>query len=296
MKYFFMLVVLVGICGCSKSSLPWSIEKQKKYAIQLQEKGLYRQAAAAYSELADKARLTDSERAGVYFRAATICFEDMHDYESALRYYMKADISGARGEADNTIKRRIVECLERLGKPYDAQKELDRHTLTREHQPLAGETVVAHIGARKVTMNEVNDALRMLPEYVHKEYTAKDKKLEFLRHYIATELLYDSALRKGFDRNPDITRAAEQMKKNLMVEALLSEELAKDIAVTDTEVSLYFQAHQDEYKGKKLDDVRNEIAMRVSNEKKQNAYTALMDRLMHAEKVVIYNEYFVSDK
>ena len=161
---------------------------------------------------------------------------------------------------------------------------------------MSGETVIAHIGKRNVTMQELNEGIRMLPEYLQKEYGSPEKKLAFLQQYIATELMHDSAVRKGFDRSPQITKAAEQMKKNLMVEALLSDELASEISVTETEIKLYYQAHQDEYKGKTLDEVKKDVTVRVSNDKKQDAYRGLMERLMKAEKVVIYDEYFIKNK
>jgi tetratricopeptide (TPR) repeat protein len=289
------ICLLLGIMSCSQNQLPLSVEQQRKFARQLLDKGLYTQAVEAFNDLAEKGSLSSTEKAGAYYYAANICFENIRDYERAVSYYMKSELCGAQGQMATQLKSRIIECLERLGKSYDAQKELDKRTLTEKEKPLVGETIIALIGKRQITMDALNDALRMLPEYMQKEYTTNEKKLEFLKHYLATELLYDSALRKGFDRNSDITKSAEQMKKNLMVEALLSEELEPKISVTETEIKLYYQANKDTFKGKSLDEVRNQIAVFVGNDKKQQAYTELMNRLMTAEKVIIYEEYFPKD-
>ncbi|MFH1380253.1 MAG: hypothetical protein ABII23_08250 [bacterium] len=292
-----MKIIILFICSCligacSSSGLPWSNENQKKYARLLQEKGLYEQSVEAFQELADNGGLTDKERASVYYIMADMCFDKTHDYEKALGCYMKSEISGAEGQMLVNVQQRIIACLERLGKSFDAQKELDRRTLHDTDQPLPGETIVAVIGKRDITMRELNEAIRLLPEYLQKQYSSDPKKLEFLQQYLATELLYDSARRKGLDRNPNTLKAVEQMKKNLMVEALLADELSSKIAVTETEVSLYFQANKDQFKGKELKEVKHDIITVLSAEKKQTAYKELMERLMQAEKVVIYEEYF----
>jgi tetratricopeptide (TPR) repeat protein len=291
-----MILFVSSIVACSSNRLPWSNDSQKQYARQLQERGMYKQAVAAYNELAEKGGLSGRELAGVYYLMANTCFDSLHDYETALQYYLKSNISGPHGGMTEQIQKRIIECLERLGKASDAQRELDRTTLSAANKPLAGDTVVAVIGKRNITMSEINDALRMMPDYLQKEYTAGQKKLEFLQHYIFTELLYDSAKRRGLETNPDIMKAAEQMKKNIMVEALLAEEMKSKVQVNDTEISLYYQAHQAEYRNKKLDDVRADVAGRVAEEKKQSAYRELLSRFMRAEQVVIYDEYFTDNK
>lgn len=285
-----MCYCMVG--SCSSPRLPWSNEDQKKYARQLQEKGLYEQSVEAFGELAQAGGLTGKELASVYYIMADICFDKIHDYEKALSYYMKSEIGGAHGRMLIRVQQRIIECLERMGKSYDAQKELDKHTLREDDQPLPGETVVAVIGKREITMRELNDAIRLLPEYLQKEYRTDAKKSEFLQQYLATELLYDSARRKGLDRNPKTIKAVEQIKKNLMVEALLAMELSSKVAVTETEIKLYFKLHEDEFNGKQLEEVKNNIIPVLTAEKKKQAYRELMDRLMQAEKVVIYEEYF----
>lgn len=292
----FKICVVAGcmlFCSaCVQSNLPWSVEKQRRFARRLQDKGMYAQAVNAYSELAAQGKLKSSEQAGAYYLAANICYENMRDYKKALQLYMRSEISGAKGKMRNTIDKRIIECLERLGKSYDAQKELDRRTRDDTNKPLSEETIVAVIGKRNISMQELNSTIRMLPAYVQKEYKTKEKKLAFLRQYIATELLYDSARRKGFEESPAIMKAAEQIKKNLMVEALLAEELSADIKVSETEIKLYHQAHPEEFNTQALGDVRSEVIARLTDEKKQDAYRALMDRLMKAEKVFIYEEYF----
>jgi len=135
---------------------------------------------------------------------------------------------------------------------------------------------------------------------VRQQFSSKEKKLELLRRYIATELMYDSAKRAGYDKDKDVIESIYQAKKSFMVQKLLQERLKDKIKIEPQELELYYQAHKDKFvekdkEGKvakqlSFEEVQNQVAQELFQEKWQRAYAELISSLLKAENVVIYDD------
>ncbi|MFH1259423.1 MAG: hypothetical protein ABII74_06405 [Elusimicrobiota bacterium] len=275
-------------------SLFWGVDKQKAIINSLLEKGLYKQAGKEYEKLAESAGLSLDQRANLYYLAANLYFDDLRDYEAALVGYLKSKTLAANSEVSEEINRRSVECLERLGHSLDAQQEMDKLTLLNKKPAVAGGIVIAKIGKKEITWDELERRIKDLPPEVQKYYKNKEKMLEFLKNYIVAELLYDTAKRKNFDRDPEIVEKAFQSKKNLMVQKLLGEEVKSKVQVTDSEIQLYYQANKDKFsekgKLKPITEVKESIQRSLEEEKAQQVYQDLIEKMLVAEKVTIYED------
>jgi len=86
-------------------------------------------------------------------------------------------------------------------------------------------TVVATIRERKITKEDLDSEIRKLPSYVQEMYKEDSKKAEFLKQFVATELMYDSAKRKNFDNDKEIIKKAFEAKRSFMVQKLFEEEV-----------------------------------------------------------------------
>ena len=132
-------------------------------------------------------------------------------------------------------------------------------------------------------------------------YKEDFKKVEFLRQYIATELMYDSAKRRNFENDKDIIERAFQAKKGLMVQKLLEEEIRSKVNITESDLKNYYEAHKKEYiekdkdkkeKQKTYEEARESVGQACVQEKQQEIYQVLINQLLKAEKVTIYEEVF----
>ena len=296
------LLLFLMCTGCQKPQPKFDAEKIRDYANALYNRQLYQQAAREYNYYLQNYDLTESESANINYTIANIFFERMRDYENALTYFLKVKHLYPQSPLQDEINKKMVECLERLDRSTDAQQVLEEATFldpsqARKSRP--GE-VVAKIGKRKITTGDLEFEMSQLPPFIKSQITDKSTKVDFLKQYIATELLYDTARRKGLENDKEVIEGAFQAKKNLMVQKLLQEEISQQVDVQESDVELYFKANNEKYAErddngkivamKSFTEVRSQVMQDFIREKQQQAYERLVQRMMRAEGVEIYEE------
>lgn len=298
-----VLLAWLLLIGCSKPTTSnLSKEQARNYANELYNRQLFRQSVAEYERYLHSYPLDESEQANISYTIGDIYFERLRDYENALAYYIRIRYLHPKDELLRAVDQKIVACLERLQRPEDAQQKLTEST-TLEPEKLATKrpgAVVARIGSREITQGDIDFELSQLPPELRSIYTTKEKKVEFLKQYILTELLYDSAVRQGLDKDTEVVEAAFQAKKNFMVQKLLQEQISSKIKIEPADVELYYQANKSKYaekddKGnvvreKPLDEVQKQVTQDLVLEKQKQIYEELIQRLMVAENVQILDD------
>jgi peptidyl-prolyl cis-trans isomerase C len=238
---------------------------------------------------------------------ANIYFDRLHDYENALAYYLRVKYLYPNSNLQQESNKKVVECLERLKRSTDAQQVIEQTSALDESQKPQGHPgeVIAKIGEREFTSGDLQYELNRLPVYMREQISTKQQKIDFLKSVIAQQLLYDSAKRKGLDKDKDVRAGLLEAEKSLMAQKLLEEEISKEINLdkySNADVELYYKANKDKYaekddKGKvkrikPFEEVQQQVAQDFVQEKQQEAYNRLIERLMQAEQVKIYAEKF----
>jgi tetratricopeptide (TPR) repeat protein len=277
-------------------------DRVREYAGDLVNRSLFRQAIQEYEFYLDNYQVEPRERANVNYIIANTYFDRLNDYENALSYYLKIKHFYPESSLIDQVNKRIVACLERLERSEDAQQALDE---TVQLDPSDVEkkrpgAVVAKIGKREITQGDLDFEISQLPPTVREQFKDKEKKLEFLQEYVATELLYDTAKRAGLDKNTEIIEGAFQAKKTLMVRKLLEERVAGKIDIEDSDIELYYEANKDQYaekddegniiEEKPLSKVRKQVAEDLYMQKYKDAYRGLLERMILAEDVKFYKD------
>ncbi len=296
-----LAAILINLAACSKTGNPGADSgREREYANALYNRGLYRQAVEEYRHYLDQRQPDAEETANIDFTIGNIYFERLHDYENALAAYLRVKHLYPESKLIPDVDRQIVACLERLDRSADAKQALDEATALDpgQVQPSRPGTVVASIGDRKITSGDLDHLIAEMPSYVQGQFTQKSAKEELLRNYIATELLYDAAKRKGLEKDKDVIDAAFEAKKNFMVQRYLAEELKDQVQVTPDDVELYYKANKDRYvdkdekgkvkKQKSFEEAREQAAGDLGREKQKKAIDALLARMMTAEKVQVF--------
>jgi len=301
-KQLLFCLALLALASCNKSPQNLPADRVREFANVLYNRELYKQAIAEYERYLHDYPLDEREQAGISYTIANIYFDRLHDYESALAYYLRVRELYPKSELVKETGKRIVECLERLQRSADAQQALEESTFLDTSQVTKkrpGE-IIAKIGMREITTGDLDYEMKRLPPYLQAQIKDKNKRLEFLRQYVATELLYDTAKRKGLEKNPEVVEAAFQAKKSLMVQKLLEEEIAAKVDYHDSDLDLYYRANQNRYTksdsaGKtpqqlSFAEAKSQVLQDYIREKQQQKYSELIDRLMRAEAVRIYDD------
>ncbi len=300
---FLLLFTLIAAAGCQNTPQPkYDGTKIREYASALYNRELYEQAVIQYNYYLDNYTLDDEEASLINYTIGNIYFERMHDYESALTSFLKIKHLYPESELLDEVNKKMIECLERLQRSADAQQVLEEATLLDPSQAQTSKpgAVIAKIGKRTITTGDLDHEISLLPPYQQAQLNDKSKKVEFLKKFIASELLYNTARRKGLEKDKEVIEAAFRAKRGFMVDKLLAEEISKEMDINESDVELYYKANREQYgekdnegkviRTKPFEEVRGRVMQDFIREKQQEAYDRLVQRMMRAEAVEIYDD------
>jgi tetratricopeptide (TPR) repeat protein len=297
----FGLILLMIFGACSRRP-GMDGEKIREYANALYNRELYTQAVREYQRYLDIIPLDEEKQANVNFIIANIYFERLHDYENAMAYYLKVKYvfpeSALMGEAD----KQIIACLERMQRSADAKQALEEATSLNPDELIKSRPgdIVAKIGNREITSGDLSFHISQLPDYIQSQLKERTARLQFLKQYIATELFYDAAKRQALDKDKDVIEGTYQAKKSLMVQKYLENEIADDVEVKPDDVKLFYDANKENYaekddkgnikKQKPFKEVQQQVTQDLMQSRQQKAYEQLLDRMVEAEDVRIFED------
>ena len=305
-RFFLTCSILGGlmlIAACQEKSVPGpEAEQRLNLAHTFYNNQLFEAAIHEYETYLTTNSLDAHKRANIIFQIANIYFERLNDYEKALENYLRIKYLYPESDLQGEVGKKIVDCLERLERSQDAQRLLEKETALKPEeveQSRPGETV-AKIGDRKITQGDIDFEISQLPPYLQSQFETKEKKLAFLRQVVAEALLYDSAKRMNLDKDKEIIEGTFRAKKQLMAQKVLQDELKKMIDIKQADIELYYKANRDKYvekdeqgkvvRQKSFQECAKEVAQDMFMEKQQAAYQQLIDRLMKAENVTLYEK------
>ena len=287
------------------------IDIQKKLAEEYMNQGLYEKAVDSYERYINLPWLGLEKKSNLSYIIGNIYMDNLSDYNNALASFVRAKVYYSSNAGISEINKKIVICLEKLGKSVDAEREMSRVTsLTGQEKKELPKTkedsiIVAKIGNRSITMGEFNKEIERFP--MAKElFKEKKKKLEFLGQYIAGELLYDSAKRQGLNDDKKVIEDLDFAKKQLMIDRLIAEEVDSKLEEpTEGDLKLYYEANKDKYMEEKKDEagkttkvqqefeqVKDRVNFEYMSMKRQEKISGLLDNLKKAKGVLIYDDQF----
>ena len=296
------LLLIAFFIGCSDSSQSnISGEKIREFANELYNRYLFEQAIEQYRFYLTHYQVEKNEQANITYRIGNIYFEKLHDYENALVEFLKIRSLYPESKIKSQVDKKVVACLERMQRPEDAEQAIkesvDLVPNKRESRP---GTVIAVIGNREITQGDLDFEISQLPPEIRSQYKNNEKKLEFLRRYVAAELMYDSAKRQGLDNDKEVLENVFQAKKTYMMQKLLENEISKKVKIEAEDVELYYKANLDKYSEKDEDgnilrqlplaEIQNRVAQDLVQERQQRAYDELMASYLRAESVKIFDD------
>ncbi len=286
-----VISVLIYLQTSKSAESKLNFTQQQELASELLDGKLYLQAVAEYERLLNLSGRDKKKQANINYIVGNIYLNELNDYENAAARFVMARFLDPEGELKNKINKNLVICYERMGRTLEAQKQLDRSTnLEQTGTEKKGGTVVARIGDREITMTELEDEIEKLPPSVQAQFKNKAGKLKFLQSYIGSELLYHTALRNGLDKDKEVEEGMLQVRKQMMVNKLLSQEIPQDFSLSENDINLYYLAHKEEFKEKKIEEIKPQIESELKMMKQQEAYGKLVSRMMEAEKVKIFDD------
>lgn len=149
--------------------------------------------------------------------------------------------------------------------------------------------VLARINGKAITMDDFKREQEKLPPYVKASLGTVEGKKQFLDNLVTRELIQAKAEKSGMDKDQAVISKLEEMKKTLMIEALLKKEIEGKATFTEKDAEAYYNAHKDEFK----DEERVKVAhIMLKTEKEANEILKKLKNKESFEKLA--NKYSVS--
>jgi tetratricopeptide (TPR) repeat protein len=264
----------------------------RKLAGELADNNLPKAAIEEYKRMLAGEDLDGVTRGNLYYMIGKLYYEDLFDYENGAAYFIRARSINPEASYYTEAGKKLIECLEKMGRIMDAKRELDKavniDSVTAAH---AGEKMVAKIGDIPVFSGQIDKEIQKLPAEMQKEYTSKSKKLEMLNQYIQMELIYKDGLRQGLDRDGEVRQTAEEVIRQAVIGKYIRQNILPPDQVDSLDVYNYYLANKnDKYGGKDYGDVQNEVLQDYGREKFQKAFSDYINKLAAVEKVQVFEE------
>lgn len=278
----------------------WTDRTRLEFATLLLAKGLNDEAAEAFEEYVKYADADKKNLAAAYYGLGNIYME-LGDYKKALSSFYRVEMIDKQADFRDEMDRKIVEALENLGMSSQARHELEARTGIGEKKRDEGK-VVARIGKDDITESEIARALDGLPAWIRKNSLSDEEKREFIREYVAREVLYRKAKRLGLDRTGKVRDTLNSLKKRLAVEQLVQKEFEENVKITPDDLKLYYEANKDKFMeetdkgGKKIkkrltfEDVKDRVASEYRLVKQREITGALLEKALEDQEVKIFFE------
>ena len=128
------------------------------------------------------------------------------------------------GELEEEGGKKIVHALEALGRVHAAKAALARRTQLESAPGVErpeSDPLVATIGEDEIRRSDVTRALDDLPPFLRQRFATADGMTEFLRKYVADELIFRKAQKMEYDADPEVRRQLEGLLKQLVVGKLV---------------------------------------------------------------------------
>ena len=114
--------------------------------------------------------------------------------------------------------------------------------------PAPGETgeVIATYGGHNLTSGQVMRELERLPPPSRTYLAVPERKRQFIDNMIMNDLLFDEGHQAGYDRDAEIERQVEDLRKRLVVQRVMRQYQTPP-TITDEQVKAYYDANPDIY-------------------------------------------------
>ena len=158
--------------------------------------------------------------------------------------------------------------------------------------------ILAKVNGKAITENDLQEVMKTLPpNYKTLESNPQFRK-QILENMIKEELLYQQALKEGIDKDPEVQKEIEMMKKRIIVQALLRRHVKpEDVKVSDSEAKAFYEKNKERFKdanGKAVpfQTLKPFIVQSLKQQKEQEAFRKALDKyvadLEKHSKVEVY--------
>ena len=252
--------------AAAPAEAPAAITDWREHALKLSQRNLHSAAARAWQRHLETLPASDREGRGkiLYQLAGELMLAG--DYQEAVSSFWQAErLLGFSSDLAPKIAAQIDECLERLGKFDERDREMRERAVGGAVADAADE-IAAEIGLEKISMHELERRIARdlelqlswqyaLPPEQEKEirkqlaaqYEDPSKKLQRLYELVAQQLLYRRGRELEIDKAPELQELLGRTKAQLVAAAVVARELKDKIKPSAMDLGAYFSANREKF-------------------------------------------------
>ncbi len=234
-------------------------------ALKYEKQALWEQAAVTWREYLELTELDAEGRAKIWYRIGKLC-QDTGEYQKALAAYYRSESHARVPELESDINRRVQECLEISGLFAALRYELEDRVGVEK--TATGETVVAEIGASKITRAELDRRIEeqierqlamMAPfmteedrnarkDMMLKQLSSEQARRQALNQIVLEEILYRKAREDKLTEDPTVRAIIRGAERSILAQQVLEREYAEQIKILPVDLETYYQAHKQDFR------------------------------------------------
>ncbi len=287
-----LLATSAGLVYFSRNGSPKPpYETAKAHAVTLVNNELYEQAYEQLDYIVSNYRLGKDQAGSILHQMGEIAAKHLRNPRLALSaYYKLKDYYPDHPLADQ-IERDIIEQLDKTGKRSQAQRLLEKSvTLGQPASEVEPSKIVAKIGDRAISIEEIEEAISQLPPELAGQFSGKQAKIQFARSYVGQQLMFEAALREGYDNRPEVIDRMETARKDVLANEYFQDNVANRVDISPTDIEIYYEQHKSQFGNAPLDEVRGQVAEAARLEKMGRLQGKLLEDLLEAQDVQFYPE------
>ena len=108
--------------------------------------------------------------------------------------------------------------------------------------------VIAKVGDKEIKFAELNKMIKMMPPSYQSMFSNVDQLKKLLDVQVTTILFSQEAKRLKIDQKPNVKQNIDEIVNRILMQALIEEEVYKNITATDKEIEEYYKNNPDESK------------------------------------------------
>jgi len=162
----------------------------------------------------------------------------------------------------------------------------------------ASPKILAKVNGKPITEADLDGLIATLPPNFKALKNDPQFRKKLLENLIKEEILYQEALKEGIEKEEDVKREIERMKRRIIVGALIKRHVKpKVVKVTDSEVRAFYEKNKEKFKdanGKvvPLSMVKPFIVQNLQRQKEQkafeDAFKSYLNSLEEKSRVEVY--------
>lgn len=111
----------------------------------------------------------------------------------------------------------------------------------------AGKATVAKVAGKAITEQDLEDALRSLPQHRQRDFEGAIGRERLLQSLVERELMLKSAVDQGLERDSTVAKQLQQIRTSLLVQAYQRKLVDSQRKPTDAEIRAYYDQHPEEF-------------------------------------------------